>query len=403
METLRFLMISTHYPPRNIGGDAVFVQYLSRELSRIGHEVHVLHSPAVYELLRGNSRPVDKLTDEGVVLHPYKGSAGHLDIISTVVLGVSNRAREFLERTADKIKPDVLHWHNTKAFFGRIPTVCAEKSMYTAHDYYAICPRSSLIRQDGSICAHARLCQWCLAKGGKAPQLWRIKQTPTTVTPEHLEVICPSESMANRLRSEGIRISHILPNFVPDPQAVARRTELDKRRMIYLGVLERHKGLDTLLDAFSQSRDNHGFELTIVGNGHMREHLIEKTREIGIEKRVRILGYMPRADIDKLLSESDAIVIPSEWPENAPLVALEALALGVPIIGSRAGGIPEIVGKDPDSMLFDMGDTDALAERMKDAWDREPGKIGVLSRQAYLNSFSPNAHLSKYLDIVRMS
>lgn len=394
-------MVTTHYPPSHIGGDAVFVQYLSNELIRLGHEVHIVHNPIAYLALRGKPKNTrDQVNGPEPVRHPHRSIFGRFDLATSLAFGFSNRAERLLLETVDDVKPDVIHWHNTKAFFGRIPEISGPKSLYTAHDYFAVCPRSNLIRPGGLMCENPRYCQICLLRGGKLPQLWRVGQRRTSVHPFNTGILCPSEFMARRLGRENIRVDGVLRNFVPRPQLSFRKKRNDPRKILYLGLLEPHKGVRRLIEAFSLTRENQGFELVIVGRGSLEERLGEQIEKSSLHNRVRLAGFISRSDIDLLLSEADAMVVPSEWPENAPLVALEALSFGVPIIGSDAGGIPEIVASDADSMLFRAGSSQDLARCILAAWNRGNADIGETSRRSYEKDFSPDAHLSMYFRFI---
>ena len=404
METFRFLMVTTHFPPLHIGGDAVFGQYLSRELSRIGHEVHVLTYPSIYRMLRGaKGQGDDTIDDFDPTLHIYEPKLKRLDTGFTYVFGSAKGAERKLAEISGKVKPDVIHWHNTKAFFAKIPGNRDSKSVYTAHDYYAICPRSNRTRPDGSICSEPRMCQLCLLKWRKVPQIWRAGRKLINIFPRDIRILCPSRFMAKRLESQGLSVSDVLPNFVPEPIVRTQANVSDERKVIYVGILERHKGVHTLLDAFSRCRGDQDFKLIVVGKGSLKQELVGQAKKLGIDGRVDITGFLPREEIQRHLRESDAMIIPSEWSENAPLVAIEALSYGVPIIGSNAGGIPEIAGRDSDSMLFESGNSEDLSRCITKAWARGNQSSGTNSRRAYEASFSPKAHLGRYFEILELN
>lgn len=174
LETLKFLMISTHFPPHHLGGDAVFVDYLSRELVRRGHEVHVSHNPSVYEVIRDHA-PVKGVNDEmtGIRTHSYNPRFRKTDALNALMLGLDGKQRRMVVELAKETRPDVVHWHNTRAFIGRPFIVSDEVSLYTSHDYGAVCPRSSLLRPDMQMCEQPRMCALCCLRWKKPPQLWR--------------------------------------------------------------------------------------------------------------------------------------------------------------------------------------------------------------------------------------
>ena len=214
MESLRFLMISTHFPPHHLGGDAVFVENLSRELIKLGHEVHVLHNPSVYEVIRKthDSNKNDS-TDDGIHRHVFRHRSAKFDTLNALTLGIDGRAKSHAANLARTIQPDVIHWHNTRGFIG-VPPYSEERQPYTHHmTMVRVCPRSNLFRPDLRECERARWCTICCTKWRKPPQLWRIGSKRVLEYPDDMKIIAPSDFLANRLRKEGVRVTHIPENL----------------------------------------------------------------------------------------------------------------------------------------------------------------------------------------------
>ncbi|MBN1677632.1 MAG: glycosyltransferase [Candidatus Thermoplasmatota archaeon] len=402
METLRFLLVTTHFPPFKMGGDANFVGYLAEALAARGHEVHVAYAPSVYRILRGEPDEKIKREDEmDVIRHEFSPGSARLSLLLNLGLGTDLRSADWVDSVIRKVKPDVVHWHNTKGFVARPWTVDSAKTLYTAHDYNTICPRSNLLRPGERICDGPRFCQLCLLRWRKPPQLWRIGRRAVMDLPEDLKVLCPSEYMASRLRKQGVNVHSVLRLFVRDPGAERARAASPEDLLLFVGIMERRKGPQTLLKAFIESRKEQGFSLKIVGDGPLRRELMDMVTSSGTSDRVSIPGFLPRADIEDLLQKASMMAVPSEWPENAPLTTLEALSFGVPVIGTRLGGLPEILTEDTGSVLFDAGDVAQLRSILIDLW-RERDHLGERrrkARKAYDSRFSPDAHVSGYLKI----
>jgi len=401
MESLKFLMVSTHYPPAHLGGDAIFVEYLSNELVRAGHEVEVFHNPHVYALMRGHLPNLDRVTPGGVHRTTYQSTFGRTDPVLSLMFGRGPSSVRQFRDIASRLKPDVIHWHNTKGFIGRPVATPDALSIYTAHDYFVVCPRSNLLRPGKKTCEHAFLCQSCLLRWAKPPQLWRACGMRVVKLPKELVVISPSEFLAKRLQRDGIKVDYVLRNFATDRGLISPRS--DAIRLVYLGTLERTKGLMTLLEAFNISKDCQGFSLSIFGGGPQRMELESRIKTLGLEGRVKLHGFVPLDRIKDTLSDAAAIVMPSESYENAPLSAIEALSMGFPLIGTDVGGIPEILGPESGSVLVPPGSPTRLAEEIVNFWNNR----GMLSehrgkaRAAYDSFYSPEAHLKAYLRIVR--
>jgi glycosyltransferase involved in cell wall biosynthesis len=309
-----------------------------------------------------------------------------------------------LQSVIQEANPDVVHWHNTKGFFGSPVHFPGRQSLYTAHDYYSVCPRSNLLKPNREICVQPRACVVCNLRWRKPPPLWRAWGRRVIHIPNETKVLCPSKFMAERLRSDGLRVHRIIPNFVPDYRRQGASDRIyDQNLMLYTGMLEAHKGLTTLLDAFALRKDEHKFQLKIIGDGPLKNHLEEHILKLGIGDRATILGFLPESELLSVRRQAAIQVIPSEWYENAPLTALEALAMGVPLIGSAIGGIPEIVDEASGGVLYRAGDARELAQCMVDLWkNREMfPEMREKARNTYERRFTSEVHIKAYLEAIK--
>ncbi|MBU1915324.1 MAG: glycosyltransferase family 4 protein, partial [Candidatus Thermoplasmatota archaeon] len=387
-----------------MGGDAIFVGYLANELARRGHEVHVAYDPSVFRILRGDvpqSQQEDRM--ERIMRHEYSPAAPRLKLSLSLTLGVSSRARTWLESTAKRLSPDVIHWHNTKGFIGRPFAIIGPQQLYTAHDYYSVCPRSNLIRPGNRICLNPYLCQMCLIRWRRPPQIWRARGRRVLEFPERFKVLCPSEFMAERLRTDGILVHRVLRGFVPDPGPGAGGTSQRGETIVFVGILERRKGPHTLLQAFINSKVDQRFKLAIVGEGPLKGELRARVQSEGVQNRVSVPGFLASQDLRALMSQAALMVVPSEWPENAPSTALEAFSYGVSVLGTREGGLPEILTPESGSMLFEAGNVQELSKSLVALWgDRELLRTkGKMARKTYEERFSPEAHVTEYMRILK--
>jgi len=158
METLTFLLTSSFYPPFHIGGDAVHVRYLAEELAERGHEVHILHSLDAYRVKR--SLPRTALDHEGIRRHPIE-TALSLSAYEAYVFGTSpSVARRFRALVKD-VRPNVVHHHNISLLgYDLLLRRGNYLNIYTAHDYWLICPQNRLLRRDLRVCETAS-CMTC--------------------------------------------------------------------------------------------------------------------------------------------------------------------------------------------------------------------------------------------------
>lgn len=158
--------------------------------------------------------------------------------------------------------------------------------------------------------------------------------------------------------------------FSPSPQASRRPLGIPHDAFVvsYVGRLHPAKGLETLLDAFAHL-GSHVARLIISGrpgefqdgNGRIhdyRRELQERARRLGIESSVTWIEHCD--DVVSLFSASDATVLPSLWSEPFGRVLIESMACGTPAIGSRAGGIPEILTGEFAALTFPAGNAGEL-------------------------------------------
>jgi len=403
METLRFLMVSTHFPPYNMGGDANLVGYLAEELARRGHDVHVAYNPSVYRILRGAlPQGRNEAVIRDVTIHEFVPFAARPSLLLTLTFGMDSHAKKWLESITNRSRFDVVHWHNTKGFVGRPLAVSGSQSLYTAHDYYSVCPRSNLIRPGEQICMNPEFCQFCLARWKKPPQLWRVGGRRVLRLPEGFKILCPSEYIANRLRADGILAHCVLRNFVPDPGGSISGIAAREDTIVFVGILERRKGAQTLLQAFIESKNDQHFKLVIVGEGPLKNALREKVQSNGVQDRISVPGFLSDADLAAVLRQASLMVVPSEWPDNAPLTTLEAFSFGVPVLGTKEGGLPEILTPESGSMLFNAGNVRELSGLLVSLWQDKHmlRRMGDMARRIYEERFSPEAHIARYMTAI---
>ena len=180
--------------------------------------------------------------------------------------------------------------------------------------------------------------------------------------------------MAGRLREAGVPDSRIVikPNFAKAPSIESAG---DRGYALFAGRLSREKGLGVLLDAW---RELAPWPLKIAGDGPLQATLAARIVEENLP--IELLGMQSREDLWRWLAGANLLIVPSIWFEGMPLVVLEALAMGVPVIGSRIGGLGELLVDHACGLAFEPGDAKSLqvaARRVRDdAALRERLQIG---------------------------
>ena len=143
-----------------------------------------------------------------------------------------------------------------------------------------------------------------------------------------------------------------MPNFAPYPPSNIASSSYENY-FLFLGKLEKHKGILNLLELFKEQRQNLKSKLIIAGGGSLSPYIREYIEKNSLSNSIYFLGFVDNATKYALYSNALAVIIPSIWPENAPLVALESLSVGTPVISSNQGGLPEIIEKFDPKLIFD--------------------------------------------------
>lgn len=183
-------------------------------------------------------------------------------------------------------------------------------------------------------------------------------------------IIAVSESLAGYLRRQGVRDEHIvtIPNGVAiqDTPPVGIPHRGDRLSLGTVALFRPRKGIEVLLKAMARLiRQGQDVELAAIGpfETPAYEHDVRRLcRELGLENRVEWRGF--RQDVAAELRRVDLLALPSLFGEGMPMVVLEAMAVGLPVLASRVEGVPEVVRDGTDGLLVEAGDERALADAM---------------------------------------
>jgi len=145
----------------------------------------------------------------------------------------------------------------------------------------------------------------------------------------------------------------------------AQRSENDPLRIVCVGRLSPEKGQYQLLHALAQILPvAPPFRVTFVGDGPTRSFLEATARELGVADAVEFIGARSEPDTLRILAGADIFALASLM-EGLPVVLLEAMALGVPVVAPHVAGIPELVTDGANGLLFPSSDCDALAAQLR--------------------------------------
>lgn len=322
----------------------------------------------------------------------------------------SLEARRNIRALIGRARPSVAHAHNvyhhiSPSIFGALRAEGVPLVM-TAHDLKVACPAYKMLSR-GNVCERCRggrihnvLLHRCVKDSAVVSGLVLME----TLVHRSLglyrdtldRLIAPSRFYRDKLVAWGWdadRIAHI-PNCI-DASAYAPAAG-EGGYFVYAGRLAPEKGLATLLRAAALARQ----KLVLAGSGPEEERLRRLAEQFGAD--VVFAGHLDKPALQRLIGEALALVLPSEWYENAPISLLEAYALGRPVIGARIGGIPELIAEGETGLLVESGNAAALAEAMAALAALSPTariRMGAHGRDWVGREFSPERYRERTLTL----
>ncbi|WP_349679505.1 glycosyltransferase [Empedobacter sp. UBA5987] len=367
------LQISTGYDISFNGGITNYVRNISSTLSSFGNEVYVLYSQNngevkeyEYNLINYNS-----------ILRPF-----HLSSV------ISNSDIENIEKIVSELRPDIIHVH----MMIDLPVGVLEmfmnyaKVVISLHDYSYVCNRIILLDREGKLCESSNgnlKCNSCISweetidsklgsiirKSGKILGIDKIKDS--SGHKERFEFgkkmfsnVNALIAVSNRVKEIYIRngfensnfyVNHIGNYTAEDDFRLSfGKRELknkdEKFNFGFIGNLNYHKGSDLFFKIASKS--HHNFHIY----GGIDAHLMELVEQL---PNVTYHGKYQHSDLKNILSNVDIGLVLPIWEDNAPQVVFEFLNSGIPILGTRMGGLPDFINDD-NGILFSNNDEELV-------------------------------------------
>ena len=364
---MRVLMVSSLWPPEVLGGAEQYAAALTERLRAAGHVVGVV------TLGVGGQGVVAQIPSWPYPIREYE----HQPAVLRALFHASDigrpDTRRAMKRALEGFRPDVVHSHVVQGMSAAALTAPGRRRIghvHTLHDYWLLCQRNSMVQRDGTACA-AR-CTSCRAMSGiRNHQIER--HAPDVVIAVSEAVARPHLANVAWMRGR----TRVVYNPVEDPHPeLANRTPGAPITFGYFGRLGRDKGILTLLDAFDRAAFDRplvgGGSSDVAGRGGARLVIAGRGAEepavraaAAADSRVEYHGWVSAAAKDTLFAELDALVVPSQWQDPAPLVVNEARSRGLTVIGTTAGGIPELIAPGSESLLVPPGDADVLASTLE--------------------------------------
>jgi glycosyltransferase involved in cell wall biosynthesis len=354
---MRILHLNVLYPPDVRGGAERFVATLAREQARRGHDVGVITL---------SREPQPTQTEDGVRVHRighgnlfwFEDWQSHSAPVRYLNKLLSNWNPITLNRVRDVVadfKPDVMNTHCMLSFAVDCWKAGVERGIpvvHALHEFNLVCRNTNAFR-DGHMCRS--MCAPCRIN---IPKRWMSAMVNG--------VVGVSQDTLQRHLDFGF--FHHIPDHLRrviwsmPPIAIRPRAQAPQDRPMTFGFIGRivpEKGLHTLLEAVRRL-PNRNWQLKIAGK--VSPPLDEAAMRASVQDLpVEWMGVVQAADF---YPQIDALVVPPVWADPGPLVVHEAFANSVPVIGTRMGGVMDMVEPDHNGWLFDAGDVDALTAIM---------------------------------------
>jgi len=253
------------------------------------------------------------------------------------------RATLQIRTILDKIKPDLIHLHNVARLgLDFLPNGVA--TVQTIHDFWYFCPRSDSLDFSGKPCENSYFGFKCILCGRDCiPFLTNTLRKALIrrfLNKIDLFIFPSKATMRTFAQREGaFERSVVIPHGIRVPEPPRSYDVGDPLRVLFVGRVERQKGIQYLVEAVQNVA---GIQLDILGGGELQRSLKAYIDKKGI-RNVRMHGFVSEEIKWAYYENSDVVVVPSLWPEVSSLVAMEALSKGNVVIVTHLGGASELV------------------------------------------------------------
>lgn len=354
---MRILFVNTLAEPENGGGAETILWEQIRGLSALGHQCILLATSATPGLIASEVSGV-RIWHAGIrnIYWPTNKSARPSALLRTVWHGLDGYnipMQRFVRRVLAHERPDVVSLHNLAGWSAATCRTAASFGMpmvYTLHDYYLLCVKTSMRNAAGNCGSQ---CLTCLAF--RLPHRWLSEHVAAVVGVSQFIL----DQHVSRGYFKAVPYRLVIRN-ARDPEALGLgsvRDQLERPglRFGFMGALSPVKGVAVLVDAFL-STNMPDASLWIAGDGKA-----DYERGLRRDASSKSIVFKGRMKPHEFFAQVDVVVVPSLWHDNLPGVVFEALAFGKPVIAARRGGIPEMVQDGYNGLLFEPDAKGALA------------------------------------------
>lgn len=284
-----------------------------------------------------------------------------------------------------------------KAYNSKIPI------FWIMHDLIAVCPAYTMLDGKGNICKKCLAGNFWHCVANKCIKGSRLLSLLSRYEADYIRkrkwydqinlFICPSEFYRNILLEAKFTSSKIVMLRNPLPlESQYEVNDMDNEYILYFGRLAKEKGIKLLIDAVKIV----GCRLVILGTGPLESDLHAYANN---DKNIEFKGFQMGEVLIDYIKKCRCAVLPSEWYENGPYSAMEAMAFGKPLIVSNNGGLPELVEDGKNGFIYrGVDELISCIKRMMELSQNEYKIMANRSLEKAKELFDPN----KYIDEIEM-
>jgi glycosyltransferase involved in cell wall biosynthesis len=411
---LKILEVIHGYPPQYNAGSEIYTQMVSGELSRRGQKVTVF------------SRIEDPY------LKDFELVSEKDNVDSSIEVYLANHARgrdryenegmdKAFKRVLDVANPDIIHInHLNHLSTGIIDVASSEKIpvVFTIHDFWLACPRGQFLRmalgeaeiypecekQENKQCAiHCMSRMWGGVNTAEDLAYWtrwvdlRMREI-YRITKEVSAFISPSQHLKNRIINE-LKIPSNKVIYEPygfDLKRLSGRKRKREEDFVFgfIGRIDFSKGIDLLIKAFGMTSGKAKLRIWGRPSTPGSSSLMRLADSLPLNRGTQIEWFPEYENVDiveRVFNRVDAIVVPSIWDENSPLVIQEALQAKIPVITSEKGGMGELVRDRVNGFTFKHRSIQDIAKKLQIVLDN-PEQAMNIAKRGYLESPDGSIH-----------
>lgn len=307
---------------------------------------------------------------------------------------------------------DIVHVHNTLNLIS--PAVyyaalkCKVPVVQTVHNFRLLCPGATFYR-DGYICEdcveqglHCAIRHSCY-RGSKAQTLVCVVNTwihRLIGVYGKINYICLTEFNKEKLlQLKQIKLERVFvkPNFVDVGDVGIISYEQRKNQFIFVGRLDKLKGIEILYEAWKLMTED-APRLIVCGIGLMEDWCRDYIKENDLST-VEMMGFVPNSEAKKLIANSGALILPTQWYEGFPMTIVEAYSVGTPVIGSNIGNVGSLIEEGVSGELFDPFHADDLVKAVNRCCSRTQYDVGIVS-QSYTSERNYKKMIEIYSNVI---